>query len=479
MQVKEQLKEVSKNCYTMVPKGNNIEIRVYLSQRLFNEFTEDESIFQLYNASLLPGVVSPVIGMPDIHTGYGLPIGGVMAVRYDGGVVSAGAVGMDINCGVRLMTTKISTDEIDKEIIGKILKEIAKKVPAGVGKSSEIKEFKKPDMESIALKGAKYYVEKGFGRKKDLEATEDNGCIEGGDISAIPQEALNRTDQLATIGGGNHFLEIGRIEKIFDEKLASEFGLKKKHLYVMIHTGSRGFGHQICTDYTNIMWKNSDKNGVRPPQKGLACAPILSKDGQNYLKAMACAANYAFCNRQLIMHIAREVFVDVLKKPESELGLDLLYDVAHNIAKIEKHKGIKLLVHRKGATRALPKGHPANPPCYSETGHPAIIPGSMGTASYVVVGTDKIEETFCSVNHGAGRSMSRKKARSEFSKRDFREQVGNVIVSTSNIKSLLDEAPLAYKDIDEVVYTLVEAGLTKPVARLKPLGVIKGEGEEA
>lgn len=477
--MKEQLKEVSKNCYTVVPKGSNIEIRLYLSKRIFDEFTEDESIFQLYNASLLPGVVSPVIGMPDIHTGYGLPIGGVMAVQYNGGVVSAGAVGMDINCGVRLMTTKISADETDKEVIAKILKEVAEKVPAGVGKSSEIKEFRKPDMESIALKGAKYHVEKGFGRKTDLEATEDNGCIEGGDISAIPPEALNRTCQLATIGGGNHFVEIGRIEKIFDEKLASEFGLKKKHLYVMIHTGSRGFGHQICTDYTEIMWKNSDKNGVRAPQKGLACAPILSKDGQNYLKAMACAANYAFCNRQLIMHIVREAFVDVLKKPESELGLDLLYDVAHNIAKIEKHKGVKLLVHRKGATRALPKGHPANPPCYSKTGHPAIIPGSMGTASYVVVGTDKIEETFCSVNHGAGRSMSRKKARSEFSKIDFQKQVGSVIVSTSNIKSLLDEAPLAYKDIDEVVYTLVEAGLTKPVARLKPLGVIKGEGEEA
>ncbi|HHY71212.1 MAG TPA: RtcB family protein, partial [Thermoanaerobacterales bacterium] len=466
--MKGRLKEVSKNCYVLSSDKSMIDIHVYLNRQLFEDFTENESINQLYNASLLPGVVSPVIGMPDIHTGYGLPIGGVMATDYEKGVVSAGAVGMDINCGVRLLTTKIPAEEMSKDLLTKILQAISKRVPTGVGRSSELKDLRKPNLEGIAHEGVEYYVKKGYGRTEDLDRIEDHGCIKGAKVSAIPKSALRRIDQLGTIGGGNHFIEIGRIGKVFDEELAPQFGLNKNHVYIMIHTGSRGFGHQICTDYSNIMWKNSDKNRTRASQKGLACAPILSEDGQNYLQAMACAANYAFTNRQIITHFVREACVQVLKKSESDLGLDLLYDVAHNIAKKEKYEGKSLLVHRKGATRALPAGHEDNPACYKNTGHPAIIPGSMGTGSYVVLGTDEIQRTFCSVNHGAGRVMSRKRAKSEFTGEDLMKQMGHVVTIAKNVKSLLDEAPLAYKDIDEVIYTLVEAGLTKPLVKLKP-----------
>lgn len=470
-----RLKEVSENCYMFVNEKNNVEIHVYLNKTLLDEFSEDEALNQLYDATFLPGIKSPVVGMPDIHTGYGLPIGGVMATDYDNGVVSAGAVGMDINCGVRLLTTNIHFESLDKNRLEKILNTISARVPLGIGKSSAIKQVARPDMEAVASEGASYYVNKGFGVKQDLERIEDRGCISGADISCVPKAALRRVDQLGTIGGGNHFIEIGRISKVFDKDIAEKFGLNKGNIYVMIHTGSRGFGHQICTDFSNIMWKNSDKNKTRAPVKGLACAPIFSDDGQNYLKSMACAANYAFCNRQIITHLVRETFVEVLKKPEQDLGLDLLYDVAHNIAKKEKYGQDFVLVHRKGATRALPARHDGNPECYIETGHPAIIPGSMGTASYVVIGTSKIERTFRSVNHGAGRVMSRRKARREFDKRKLLNQVKDVIIVSDNVRALLDEAPLAYKDINEVIFTLVEAGLTMPIVKLKPMGVLKGE----
>lgn len=473
--MKKQLREVLPNCYFITNKRNNIDIRVYLSKDLFENYLEGEAINQLYDATMLPGVISPVIGMPDIHTGYGLPIGGVMATDYEKGVVSAGAVGMDINCGVRLLTTKVLAEELDKNILSELLKHIARRVPGGIGKASELKMFREVPLDAIAEEGVEYFVKQGIGRDEDLSKIEDKGCIKGADASVLSKNTLRRADQLGTLGGGNHFIEIGEVKKIFDENLAAKFGLNHKFTYIMIHTGSRGFGHQICTDYSNIMWRNSDKNKTRAPQKGLACAPISSKDGENYLKAMACAANYAFSNRQIITHFVREAFVEVLKKPESDLGLDILYDVAHNIAKKERYNSRWLLVHRKGATRALPGGHEDNPHCYMKTGHPAIIPGSMGTGSYVVVGTDKICETYCSVNHGAGRVMSRKRARKEFSKQDLLTQIGNVVTNSKNIKALLDEAPLAYKDINDVIFTLVDVGITKPVAKLKPLGVFKGE----
>ncbi|QGP92221.1 RNA-splicing ligase RtcB [Neomoorella glycerini] len=475
----EKLQLVAKNCYIYRAGDSPVAIHVYLSKKLLATFTETEALEQLYNASLLPGVVGPVIGMPDIHTGYGLPIGGVMAADYERGVVSAGAVGMDINCGVRLLTTRIPAADIDRAMLTKLLAAIARRVPAGVGRISQVKELRRASLEAVAAGGAGYFIREGFGRREDRERIEDGGCLSGADVAAVSKAARERADQLATIGGGNHFVEIGKVAAVLEEGLAAGFRLQKDHLYILIHTGSRGLGHQICTDYSNLMWANAERNGTPAPVKGLACAPIAARDGQNYLKAMALAANYAFANRQLITHFVREGFVEVLKKPEEELGLDLLYDVAHNIAKKEKHGARWLLVHRKGATRALPAGHGDNPGCYLATGHPAIIPGSMGTASYVVVGTGEINKTFCSVNHGAGRVMSRKKARQEFSREDLLNQIGGVVIAARDIKFLKDEAPLAYKDIDAVVATLAEAGLTRPVARLQPLGVLKGEGEEA
>ncbi|MGB9838937.1 RtcB family protein [Thermovenabulum sp.] len=477
--MKEKLKKISVNLYQLQNEETNVNIHVYLSDKLFNEFLEDESLRQLYNASMLKGVVSPVVGMPDIHTGFGLPIGGIMATDWEEGVVSAGAVGMDINCGVRLITTRIPAEELTKERLRKILEIISEYVPSGVGKSSAVKAFRKIDLEAIASTGVKFFIDAGYGRKEDVLRIEDEGRIPFADAGCVPKNARERADQLCTIGGGNHFIEIGRISNVFDENIAGFFGLKKGFVYILIHTGSRGFGHQICTEFSKKMWDNQDKNKTFAPVKGLACAPIHSKDGMEYLGAMGTAANYAFCNRQLITYFVREAFCRVFKKDEKELGLDVLYDVAHNIAKKEMHGGKWLLVHRKGATRALPAGHPDNPVVYKKTGHPAIIPGSMGTASYVVIGSENIKATFNSVNHGAGRVMSRKRAKEEFTKEELLKQVENVLIASKDLKSLLDEAPLAYKDIDEVVNTLVDAELTMPVVRLKPLGVLKGEGEES
>jgi len=272
--MKEKLRELSQNRYVLSSDKSQVEIHLYLSRSLLEEFTEDEAIYQLYNASLLPGVVSPVIGMPDIHTGYGLPIGGVMATDYEEGVVSAGAVGMDINCGVRLMTTNIMAEEINKDLLVRILQAIAKRVPQGVGKSSTVKELRKPNLEGLSQEGTEYYVKRGFGRKEDLDRIEDGGCIPDANVAAIPKSALERIDQLGTIGGGNHFIEIGRISKVFDEQLASKFGLYKNRIYILIHTGSRGFGHQICTDYSRIMWDNSHKNNTYAPRKGLPVLPF-------------------------------------------------------------------------------------------------------------------------------------------------------------------------------------------------------------
>lgn len=473
-----QLKMIATNCYRYRSGESPAAVQVYLSKELIKDFIELEALDQLYNASLLPGVVEPVVGMPDIHTGYGLPIGGVLAVDYEKGVVSAGAVGMDINCGVRLLSTRIPAGMADKNTLSRLLAAVSSRIPAGVGKTSALKELRRPDLEAIAAEGVKYYVNKGYGRKEDLERIESNGCLPGGNAAALPKDARGRTDQLATIGGGNHFIEIGKIERVLDSVTAHIFGLNPESLYILIHTGSRGLGHQVCTDYSNLMWDNSVKNGIKAPVKGLACAPISSTDGQNYLKAMACAANYAFVNRQLITHFVREAFMETLQKNEEDLGLDLLYDVAHNIAQKEKHHNRYLLIHRKGATRALPPGHEANPVIYLKTGHPAIIPGSMGTASYVVTGTTDIWRTFCSVNHGAGRVMSRKQARKEFSREELLQQTRDVVIAARDIKSLTDEAPLAYKDIDAVVDTLVQAGLTRPVVRLKPMAVLKGEGQD-
>lgn len=470
--------------YTLVKDGINkwripkfgkmrVDAVVYVNDSLKDLLRDDQSLRQLVNAASLPGVVEPVIGMPDIHEGFGLPIGGVMAIE-EKGVISAGAVGYDINCGVRLVRSDLEADYFTKDILYKLIERIEHYVPTGIGKKGKHKGITRVIFDDVVHNGVEAVIKAGFGKKSDLEYIEEGGKLEGADISAVSEEAQERgEEQLGTLGGGNHFIEIQKVEEILEENLAEKFGLFKGQLAVMIHTGSRGFGHQIATDYTKILWEAAKRYGIEVPEKGLAAAPIKSKEGQNYYKAMAAAVNFAFSNRQIIMFDVIRAFEDVLKKSEEEMGFKLVYDVAHNIAKWEVHVGKRMLVFRKGATRALPAGHPQNPPSYNDTGHPALIPGSMGTGSYVVVGTEKAAETFYSVNHGAGRRLSRNQAK-KISKEEFERSMGDVVYNVRSYKDIVDESPLAYKDVEAVVSVLEERGITIPVAKLIPLAVVKG-----
>ncbi|MBT9172059.1 MAG: RNA-splicing ligase RtcB [Syntrophomonadaceae bacterium] len=469
------------NRYLLPREGKmKTEALLFLNSRLRSTVTDDApELQQLCDAATLPGVYGPVIGLPDIHAGFGLPIGGVLACLADGeGVVSAGAVGMDINCGVRLLSTCLPAESFEKPVLRRLLEELETRIPSGIGRKSRHRRLCREALPQILRGGAGELVDLGYGRREDLDCIEENGCLPGARSDAVSKKALSRTEQLSTLGGGNHFLELGVVKQVFDSETAQAFGLEPGMLTVLIHTGSRGFGHQICTDYTEIMAAAAPRYGIRLPAKGLACAPISSQEGQDYLAAMACAVNFAFANRQLITHDVRDAFRAVFNRDDRELGLSVVYDVAHNIAKFEEHFGSSLLIHRKGATRALPPGHKQNPARYRMTGHPAIVPGSMNSASYVLAGTAAVSETFCSVNHGAGRQLSRSAARKAISQEQFLSSVGTVMLNTRDYKQLLDEAPGAYKDIDDVVETLAEIKLTRKIARLQPLAVVKGEGDE-
>lgn len=454
--------------------GMKVDAVVFVSPALVSYLDEDKALEQLVHAAQLPGVIDPVIGMPDIHEGFGLPIGGVMASTADG-IISAGAVGMDINCGVRLVRSDLPARAFDRPVLRQIMKKIEEYVPTGVGKKGRHKGITREIFEQVVHTGVKGVIEHGFGESRDLEYIEENGFLAGADLGAVSREAVDRgAGQLGTLGGGNHFIEIQEVTEVYDQALADAFGIFRGQLTVMIHTGSRGFGHQICTDYSKSLLQAAEKYKLNLPSKGLACAPVNSQEGKDYYAAMACAVNFAFSNRQIIMHDIIQAFSDVLGESPRSLGMRLVYDVAHNIAKWEDHRGSRLLVHRKGATRALPAGHPDNPPTFTRTGHPALIPGSMGTASYVLVGTPKAKETFFSVNHGAGRTLSRNAAAKTITKEQFEESMGEVLYNSRNYKELVDEAPPAYKDIEEVVDTLASLDITRKVARLRPLAVIKG-----
>ncbi|MEW5898598.1 MAG: RtcB family protein [Bacillota bacterium] len=455
--------------------GMKVDAVVFVSPALVSYLYEDKALEQLVHAAQLPGVIDPVIGMPDIHEGFGLPIGGVMASTADG-IISAGAVGMDINCGVRLVRSNLPARAFDRPVLRQIMKKIEEYVPTGVGKKGRHKGITREIFEKVVHTGVKGVIEQGFGESRDLEYIEENGFLAGADLGAVSREAVDRgSGQLGTLGGGNHFIEIQEVTEVYDQALADAFGIFRGQLTVMIHTGSRGFGHQICTDYSKSLLQAAEKYKINLPSKGLACAPVNSQEGKDYYAAMACAVNFAFSNRQIIMHDIIQAFSDVLGESPRSLGMRLVYDVAHNIAKWEDHRGSRLLVHRKGATRALPAGHPDNPPAFARTGHPALIPGSMGTASYVLVGTPKAKETFFSVNHGAGRTLSRNAAAKTITKEQFEESMGEVLYNSRNYKELVDEAPPAYKDIEEVVDTLASLDITRKVARLRPLAVIKGK----
>ncbi|MEK6917863.1 MAG: RtcB family protein [Nanoarchaeota archaeon] len=474
MPYKEKIKKIEDNVYEL-PKENGMLVpgRFFLSSKLFNS-TEEDAIKQVVNVAELPGILKYSIGLSDMHVGYGFCIGGVAAFDIDKGVVSPGGVGYDINCSVRLLKTNLTKQDFMKKQ-KEIVNVLYKKIPSGVGRGSPFN-MKKDDLKKILEGGAKYLVEKGYGEKEDYLHMEEEGCIKGADASKVSDRAKSRgIGQLGTIGAGNHFLEIQYVQEIFDKKIADVFGLKKDQIVIMIHCGSRGLGHQVASDYIKAMEKEYGFKDL--PDRELINAPIKSKLGKDYLSAMACAANFAFANKQLITHWTREVFKEFFPKSK----IDVLYDVCHNIAKMEEHiiDGEKKLVciHRKGATRSFGKGRKEVPQDYRKVGQPVLIPGSMGTASYVLVGTEKAEEeTFGSTVHGAGRVRSRSSAIRELKGENVKENLNKqgIEVQAGSWKSLAEEAPEVYKDIDEVVRVVDELGISKKVARLKPLGVIKG-----
>ncbi|MBI4982129.1 MAG: RtcB family protein, partial [Candidatus Omnitrophica bacterium] len=419
--------------------------------------------------------------MPDIHWGYGFPIGGVAATDVEaGGVISPGGVGFDINCGVRLMRTSLEFDEV-KDKLKDLTYALFNDVPSGVGSKGDIRVSAKEEKE-ILVKGSKWAVEKGYGTKDDLECTEEFGAIAGADPEAVSERAYERGKaQSGTLGSGNHFLEIQVIDQLYDSRICDTLGLDVGQIMVMIHSGSRGLGYQVCEDYTRSMVSCLQKYNINVPDRQLACAPVNSPEGQAYLGAMKCAANYAWANRQCLMHLTRKVFEKIFLKSWQQMRMFLIYDVAHNIAKLEKYiidgKEKLLCVHRKGATRAFPANHPALPDLYKQIGQPVIIPGDMGRNSYLLVGTEKaMEETFGSTCHGAGRVKSRTQATRTINEGVLLKELSakGITVRASGRGTIAEEAPQAYKDINEVVDVVHNAGISKRVCRMRPLGVIKG-----
>jgi len=420
--------------------------------------------------------------MPDIHYGYGFPIGGVAATdSLKDGVISPGGVGFDINCGIRLAVTNLSYEDV-KERLEELVDLLYHSIPSGVGSSGAIRKLSTRELRELMVKGAEWALEQGFGVLEDLEHIEENGRMDGADPDAVSKRAIERgLDQAGTLGSGNHFLEIGVVEEVYNPAVADALGLWKGQVVVWVHSGSRGFGHQVCDDYLQVMQKAVQKYGIDLPDRQLACAPVNSKEGQDYLGAMRCAANYAFANRQVIMDLVRRAWQKAWGLSPSDLGLRLIYDVAHNIAKIEKHivdgQERVLCIHRKGATRAFPPGHPDVPKAYRKVGQPVLVPGDMGTESYVLVGTQKaMEETFGSTCHGAGRLMSRAQAKRQAKRRDLRAELEKkgVVVRARGWASLAEEMPDAYKDVGVVVEVVHQAELSRRVARIRPIGVVKG-----
>lgn len=458
-----------------IPKEGKMKVPavIFASEKLLKDMQKDKALEQIKNVATLPGIVKHAIALPDSHQGYGFPIGGVAAFNLKEGIISPGGVGYDINCGVRLLATDIKVEEFMKKR-KEILHSIFRAVPSGVGIGG--KKYTKADIIEVLKLGAKWAVEQGFGTAADLEHTEENGRMHVCDPADVSQKAISRgLPQLGTLGAGNHFLEIQKIDKLFDENIAAAFGLKSGCVLLMIHCGSRGLGHQVASDYIQQMEKKYGVSGL--PDRELIYAPIESDMGKNYLSAMNCAVNFAFANRQMIMHHVREQLKYYFPKAE----VKLVYDVCHNIAKIEEHvvdgKKEMLCVHRKGATRSFGPGNPDIPRVYREIGQPVLIPGSMGTASYVLVGTKKAEElTFGSTAHGAGRIESRSKAKREITIEEVKKQLSSrdIIVETLSNKALVEEAPAAYKDVDEVVSVSHKAGIGNLVARLVPIAVMKG-----
>lgn len=451
-----------------------VPARIYASQEMLQNILHERAVEQLVNVATLPGIHKYALAMPDIHQGYGFPIGGVAAIDATDGVISPGGVGYDINCGVRLLKSKFILADIESQLPA-LITQMQRDIPSGVGSSSNLRLSDK-ELDAVLNQGMRWVIKQGYGSKSDLEFVEEQGCFQAADASAVSAKAKKRgRDQLGTLGAGNHFLEIQKVVQVYDSKIANTFGLFADQITVMIHTGSRGLGHQVCTDYVQLMYKHLAKFGLQLPDRELVCAPFSSEEGQDYYRAMAAAANFAWSNRQVITDWVRKAWQQVLRS--GEVALPIVYDVAHNIAKLETHFGNKFIVHRKGATRAFGPKHAVLPAQYKTTGQPVIIPGSMGTASYVLAGTDgAMEQTFGSACHGAGRRLSRHKAKKNIDyQKLLRElQQKRVLVRSGSVAGLLEEAPAAYKDIEKVIEVIAQAEIGKKVAKLQPLAIVKG-----
>ena len=471
-----ELKKIS-DVKWQIPKTGSMKVPavIYASEKLLKAIKKDQSLEQIKNVASLPGIYKNAIALPDMHSGYGFPIGGVAALDFEKGGLSPGGIGYDINCGVRMLRTKLTREDILKKV-HELLDKLFEEVPAGLGSKSDIKLSDK-DLNEVLNKGAKWAVENGYGNKDDLEHCEENGSMKGADASKVSVQAKARgRSQLDSLGSGNHFLEVQYVDKVFDKKVAKVFGIEEGDVTIMIHCGSRGLGHQVCTDYLRHMERAYPELIKSLPDRELIYAPSGSELCNDYFGAMVASANFAWCNRHVIADHVRKVFESMFKTK-----VETLYDVAHNIAKVEEHdldgKKIKVYMHRKGATRAFGPGRKEVSKKYRDVGQPIIIPGSMGTASYLLVGTEKgMKETFGSTAHGAGRVMSRMQAKKEFLGETVKKELEQekIYVKSKSMKGISEEAPGAYKDIDEVVRVSHEAGIGNLVARVRPIAVIKG-----
>ena len=462
--------------------GMRVPGLVYASGDLIKAIENDQSLVQVQNVAHLPGIVGCSIAMPDIHWGYGFPIGGVAATDpAEGGVISPGGVGYDICCGVRLARTNLTRAEIAPKL-DRLVGELFNRVPTGVGASGAIRKLSVAEERRLTVNGARWAGELGYATDADLERTEESGRMAGADPAGLSERAIERgRNQVGTLGSGNHFLEVDVVERVFDSAIASAFGLEKGQIVVLIHCGSRGFGYQVCDDFLRVMERAARTYHISLPDRQLAAAPVRSPEGEAYIASMACAMNYAWTNRQMILHLAREAFGKALDISPRDLAMEMVYDVAHNIAKLEEHEingeRRRVLVHRKGATRSFPAGHPDVPEPYRAVGHPVLIPGEMLGGSYVCVGTEEsMQETFGSSAHGAGRRMSRKAALKRAKGRAIDREMAaqGVQVRARGRRTLGEEMPEAYKDVSQVVDVIHNAGIARKVVHLKPIGVIKG-----
>jgi tRNA-splicing ligase RtcB len=466
---------------TSYKAGMRVAGLIYASQSMLEHIFEEQVFEQVANVAFLPGIVGHSLAMPDIHWGYGFPIGGVAATRVADGVISPGGVGFDINCGVRLLRTNLTVDEVRPEIT-KLVNELYENVPSGLGSEGKIRVSQK-ELDQVLTQGSRWALEKGLGEPEDIVVTEEAGCIKQANPDKVSVKAKKRgIPQLGTLGSGNHFLEVEAVSEIYDPAAAGAMGITGVgQILVLIHTGSRGLGHEVCGDYVRLLGEAVKRYGITLPDRQLACAPVSSAEGQDYLEAMACAANYAWTNRQCIAHWTRESFARVFGRSQREIGLEQVYDVCHNIAKIEEHsvggRRQRLCVHRKGATRAFPPGHRDVPERYRDIGQPVLIPGDMGRGSFVALGTERaMAESFGSTCHGAGRLKSRSAARRSLNGAEVARQLASrgITVKTGDLGSLAEEASPAYKDVAEVVEVTDKAGLSRKVVRTEPVGVIKG-----